>query len=130
MNNLDFIRGLINQIDGIDNETIINEGLENPRDNPCWKGYHPVGTKEKNGRTVPNCVPTNEDEGYDEEYDDEGGMAENNLATLRRAVDGLDEIISPGDNLPEWCQEKIAVAKSMLVSVWDYMQGEIDKGSH
>lgn len=30
-------------------------------DNPCWKGYHPVGTKKKGGRTVPNCVPTNED---------------------------------------------------------------------
>jgi hypothetical protein len=28
--------------------------------NPCWKGYHPVGTKKKNGKTVPNCVPTNE----------------------------------------------------------------------
>jgi len=27
-------------------------------DNPCWKGYHPVGTKKKGGRTVPNCVPT------------------------------------------------------------------------
>jgi hypothetical protein len=26
-------------------------------DNPCWKGYHPVGTKKKGGRTVPNCVP-------------------------------------------------------------------------
>lgn len=25
--------------------------------NPCWKGYHPVGTKKKGGRTVPNCVP-------------------------------------------------------------------------
>lgn len=25
--------------------------------NPCWKGYKPVGTKEKNGKTVPNCVP-------------------------------------------------------------------------
>ena len=24
---------------------------------PCWKGYKPVGTKKKNGRTVPNCVP-------------------------------------------------------------------------
>ena len=23
----------------------------------CWKGYIQVGTKEKNGRTVPNCVP-------------------------------------------------------------------------
>lgn len=27
----------------------------------CWKGYTAVGTKEKNGKTVPNCVPTNED---------------------------------------------------------------------
>jgi len=25
--------------------------------NPCWTGYHPVGTKKKGGRTVPNCVP-------------------------------------------------------------------------
>ena len=33
------------------------EGLEDPKDNPCWKGYKPVGTKKKGGRTVPNCVP-------------------------------------------------------------------------
>ena len=24
---------------------------------PCWKGYHQIGTKKKAGRTVPNCVP-------------------------------------------------------------------------
>lgn len=24
---------------------------------PCWKGYRQVGTKMKNGREVPNCVP-------------------------------------------------------------------------
>lgn len=29
--------------------------------NPCWKGYKPVGTKKKGGRTVPNCVPVSED---------------------------------------------------------------------
>lgn len=29
--------------------------------NPCWKGYKQYGTKEKNGKTVPNCIPT-EDE--------------------------------------------------------------------
>jgi hypothetical protein len=23
----------------------------------CWKGYKAIGTKEKNGKTVPNCVP-------------------------------------------------------------------------
>lgn len=27
------------------------------KDDPCWKGYHIVGTKQKNGREVPNCVP-------------------------------------------------------------------------
>jgi hypothetical protein len=44
----------------------VQEGLKNPKDNPCWKGYHPVGTKTKNGRTVPNCVPGRADEGVAE----------------------------------------------------------------
>lgn len=35
----------------------VKEGLRDPKDNPCWKGYKPVGTKQKGGRTVPNCVP-------------------------------------------------------------------------
>jgi hypothetical protein len=53
-------------------------------------------------------------------------MADNNLETLERAVAGIDDLIQAGDNLPEWCQEKIAVAKSMLVAVWDYMESEED----
>jgi len=27
------------------------------KEDPCWKGYERVGTKEKNGKKVPNCVP-------------------------------------------------------------------------
>ena len=65
-----------------------------------------------------------ENDQFNPEYDDEAGMADNNLETLERAVDGIDDLISTGDNLPEWCQEKIAVAKSMLVTVWDYMKSE------
>ena len=38
----------------------LKEGLDDPKDNPCWKGYKPVGTKKKGGRTVPNCVPVSE----------------------------------------------------------------------
>ena len=68
-------------------------------------------------------------EGFNGEYDDEAGMADNNLETLRRTVDGIDQVIDSGDNLPEWCQEKIAVAKSMLVAVWDYMQSEEERGA-
>jgi hypothetical protein len=29
-------------------------------ENPCWKGYEMVGTKKKNGKEVPNCVPMKE----------------------------------------------------------------------
>jgi hypothetical protein len=49
---------------GLSNEEIaeqlgfdLTEGLRDPKDNPCWKGYKPVGTKKKGGKTVPNCVP-------------------------------------------------------------------------
>ena len=38
----------------------LDEGVKKPTGDlkkACWKGYTAVGTKEKNGRTVPNCVP-------------------------------------------------------------------------
>ena len=47
---------------------ILWEGLKNPKDNPCWKGYKPVGTKKKNGRTVPNCVPKESKKKLNENY--------------------------------------------------------------
>jgi hypothetical protein len=31
--------------------------LDLPEDGPCWPGYKQVGTKMKNGKEVPNCVP-------------------------------------------------------------------------
>jgi hypothetical protein len=118
-------------------------------DPSCWKGYKKQGTKMKGDTRVNNCVPAESvdeaanaaqqaaiaismkkkgqqpsNEGFNGEYDDEAGMADNNLETLERAVEGIDNLINAGDNLPEWCQEKIAVAKSMLVTVWDYMASE------
>jgi hypothetical protein len=32
-------------------------GRITPSEDPCWTGYHMIGTKKKAGRTVPNCVP-------------------------------------------------------------------------
>lgn len=29
----------------------------------CWDGHEAIGTKKKNGKTVPNCAPVNEDHG-------------------------------------------------------------------
>jgi len=35
-------------------------------ENPCWKGYKPYGTKIKDGKEVPNCVPIKENLSEDE----------------------------------------------------------------
>jgi hypothetical protein len=61
----------------------------------CWKGYTAVGTKEKNGRTVPNCVP--EETQIDEKSpawqrsagkDPEGGLNRKGIASYRREHPG------------------------------------------
>lgn len=122
--------------------------LHKPRKGETWQGSSHIGaaggtgtkgtvsgkaanTNPKSGKpvvTAEQWEPVKKEQGVAEEfngeYDDEAGMADNNLETLRRAVDGIDNVINTGDNLPEWCQEKIAVAKSMLVTVWDYMRSE------
>lgn len=103
----------------------LSEGVAGPK--KCWKGYRKTGTQPGTGKNAGKRVNDCEKigEGVDsKEYDDEAGMADNNIETMKRAVQGLDDLIGSGDNLPEWCQEKIAVAKSMLVAVWDYMQSE------
>ena len=48
------------------------------KNNPCWKGYKQIGTKNKNGRTVPNCVKDNS--GVNEENETIQQFAENRLA--------------------------------------------------
>jgi hypothetical protein len=67
-------------------------------------------------------------EEFNSEYDDEAGMAQSNLRTMARAVDGLLKTIKNNDNLPEWGQEKIAKAEMMLVSVWDYLLSQKELG--
>ena len=48
------------KVHNVEHVGLVNEDLRDPKDNPCWTGYKPIGTKKKNGRTVPNCVPTSE----------------------------------------------------------------------
>jgi len=41
---------------GASDSLLRKEGLEDA----CWKGYEAIGTKQKDGKTVPNCVPKEE----------------------------------------------------------------------
>lgn len=45
----------------------------------CWKGYEAIGTKKKNGKTVPNCVPVKEEGGA-------GDIGTNELVNKYRSV--------------------------------------------
>ena len=68
-------------------------------------------------------------ESYDyNEYHDEAGMVDNNLETIKRAAAELDRILGADDNMAEWAQEKLAVVKSMLVTIKDYVISQKEAG--
>jgi hypothetical protein len=75
-------------------------------------------------RLYPVYIYNTTPESDSSEYNDEATMIETNLETMRRAIDSIDEIINANDNVPEWVQEKIAITKSMLISVNDYMKSK------
>jgi hypothetical protein len=68
-------------------------------------------------------------ESYDsEEYNDEAGMVKTNLHTIARMCEVLDEHLADDENMAEWAQEKIAVVKSMIVTVTDYVISQHEQG--
>lgn len=64
----------------------------------------------------------------DAEYDDEASMVKNNLHTIIRVSTHLEREIADTENMPEWCQEKIAQVKGMIVSVMDYIISQHEMG--
>jgi hypothetical protein len=94
----------------------------------CWKGYKRMGTKQKGGKTVDNCVKM-EDHSEDPEdpenygeYDNEGDMAKDDLRTINSAAQELYDILDTDDNLPEWVQAKITKAVDYIDTARDYMK--------
>jgi len=70
----------------------------------------------------------NESEYSHEEYDDEAGMVKDNLLTTIRMSLELAKSLDDNEDLPEWCQEKIAVAKGMIVAIGDYILSQHEQG--
>lgn len=68
-------------------------------------------------------------EQYDSaEYNDEAGMVKTNLHTISRMCHVLDQHLADNENMAEWAQEKIAVVKSMIVTVTDYVISQHEQG--
>jgi hypothetical protein len=109
---------------------VVNEEKQKGVDGKaCWKGYKRMGTKQKGGKTVDNCVkmedhgPENPDAEYNQgEYDREGDMAKDQLRTIDSAAEELYAIISANENLPEWVQKKITLAMDYIDTARDYLK--------
>jgi hypothetical protein len=105
--------------------------------NPVAKAHQTVGTGSGTHTDKTKVIPRKEKhkktadmtlENFNAEYDDEAGMSYDSLHTINRAATGLLDTIKQGDDLPEWCQEKISLAEDYLITVWDYLQSEKEQG--
>ena len=56
MNRFDMVRRIRLEMSGVKINKR-NKFEEGEMENSCWEGYEPYGTKIKDGREVPNCVP-------------------------------------------------------------------------
>ena len=62
-------------------------------------------------------------EDYDQdEYDEEGEMAQSQARTIEDAAEELQSILSTDENLPEWVQKKISLAMDYIDTARDYMK--------
>jgi hypothetical protein len=84
----------------------------------------PKGTKRAIGAKGPtgrSKLMTRED--YDrDEYDEEGEMAQSQARTIEDAAQELQSILDADENLPEWVQKKITLAKEYIDSARDYLK--------
>jgi hypothetical protein len=134
--------GIVVELDDVALEMLANEGLtflegevireekqKGVDGKACWKGYKRMGTKQKGGKTVDNCVKM-EDHGPENpdapvnygEYDREGDMAKDDLRTINSAAKELYSILDANENLPEWVQAKITKAVDYIDTARDYMK--------
>jgi hypothetical protein len=91
----------------------------------------PKGTGVKMGAKGPTgksklMTRENDDGEYDDEYDDEAGMAKQDLSQAKDAAEELRSILASDENLPEWVQAKITKAVDYLDTARDYVKSEKD----
>jgi phage anti-repressor protein len=134
--------GIVIELDDAALEMLTNEGLtflegeivteekqKGVDGKACWKGYKRMGTKQKGGKTVDNCVkmedhgPEDPDAVYNRgEYDREGDMAKDQLRVINDAAKELYAMLDVDENLPEWVQKKITLAMDYIDTARDYMK--------
>ena len=87
---------------------------------------------EVDGKTYKVTGDTSDEEAmtedYDkDEYDEEGEMVKSQARTIEDAAKELQEILDDDENLPEWVQKKVTLAKEYIDTARDYMKANPDE---
>ena len=90
------------------------------KNGPCWKGYKQIGTNDKDGRPVPNCVKENSEVNEEKETIQE--FAENRLAGALKIAKATKE--KGGDALLTYHHYQVK-----LPYYQKSVDGELDMGS-
>jgi hypothetical protein len=67
------------------------------------------------------------DYGDDKSDSDEGYMAKAQLDYISTVAQDLEDMLYDGDDLPQWCQTEIAIAKDKIGKVYDYLVYKIKR---
>jgi hypothetical protein len=65
----------------------------------------------------------------EQEYGYEGDMALNQLKTLVRCAEMIEDMLKPDTDMPEWVQSKITLATDYIQTAADYMYSEMNEGT-
>jgi hypothetical protein len=65
----------------------------------------------------------------EKEYGYEGDMAMNQLKTLVRCAEMIEDCLKPDTDLPEWVQSKITLATDYIQTAADYLYSEMDEST-
>lgn len=77
------------------------------------------------GDNMSNFISKRASEQYEEEFNEELYMIKKNLFVISKQAIALYYSIHGDYDVPEWCQEKLAVAASMIDSVHDFLSYDL-----
>jgi hypothetical protein len=113
------------------NETILRQTIRTILVEDCGCGpvrqgmLHGIGFSTEPHRS---SVKVDDHSGRDMDYGDyEGKMVKNNIEIIVGQAKELYDLLQDSDNLPEWSQEKITLAKHNLTSVLQYIESKLTK---
>lgn len=90
------------------------------KDDPCWSGYQMVGTKNKNGKEVPNCVPK-ESISEEAQIEDSVDTVTVDVPLLLRLLEYAKEDAKTDMDLHHVTERLIALSKStQTLTMQDY----------